>query len=161
MSKKMSFQLGEKALPLENIVLLGWQNRIYDRILASMRRGIQAGDTFPAVPVCQLDRRTYILIPMYPSPDVNNITDGGHHRARSHLLEGRKLLVTVYGLSDWRRAIKEIESEQDTRGVPYRIKLVEEVPIVSDDGYYKMLLRQDKNYLRNALPEELAKFKID
>jgi hypothetical protein len=90
---------------LSSECLFGWETKQYDRIVASICRGIELGDEFPPVGVYCVNPCVYELSGTrikYRTPQGVLLTDiGGHHRAVAHYIMGKPLLAISKPREKW------------------------------------------------------------
>ncbi|PIN88952.1 hypothetical protein COU57_06825 [Candidatus Pacearchaeota archaeon CG10_big_fil_rev_8_21_14_0_10_32_14] len=87
-------------LDLQKVKLLGYEDGHSDKVLDSLVRGIENGNSFPPVPVFKLDEKTYALhsgkkVSLKYSGRVFNHVDGGHHRSLAHFIAQANLKCEI------------------------------------------------------------------
>lgn len=77
----------EVFLDLNKVKLFGTENKKSDRVIEAVSKGIEMGDIFPPVPVCQVGDDEFELL--------ESNYGGGHHRAIGHYIVGKPLWCIV------------------------------------------------------------------
>ena len=89
----------EVFLDLHAVNLYGWEREKNPYIIESICRGIDAGDTFPPVPIIRVYPFQWIFGISSESTRyfIEREPAGGHHRAFAHFLKSKPLLCTLVG----------------------------------------------------------------
>lgn len=76
------------SLDLNHQILFGWELEKSSLVIDSIIRGIEAGDSFPPVPIHEEDGRYYLSV---VRETFEGISDGGHYRAIGHYIANKPL----------------------------------------------------------------------
>jgi len=80
----------EVFLDLNKVRLYGYESGKSDKVIDAVVRGIEQGDVFPPVIVCQVTEDEYLILR----------PDGGHNRAVGHYIANKPLRCIVRDIDD-------------------------------------------------------------